>query len=258
MVDTLTLHPSARARQRSTRGFTLLEVLLASLIFAVVIGAIYTVYAGNQAVFTRGERLTDLQQNARGALDLLGREIRMAGYTDDPIPAANSNPRRDPNPIIIARSDLLVIRGNVDMAQPGGGFDVFFAVQANQTAACAAPPCLLRGVYGPPSPAAGAYALEGAGATWGVVGFNIQTITFTYFDANNNQVDPGAPPNALDGANVGVALPGLLTPYTQRGQVRRIVVTVTAADNRGALPYGGKAPVYTLWTDINIRNLEGT
>ena len=256
MVDTLTLHPSARARQRSRRGFTLLEALLASLIFVVVIGAIYTVYAGNQAMFTRGERMTDLQQNARGALDLLGREIRMAGYADTPGPPANSNPGRNPNPIIIDRSDLLVIRGNVTKAQPGGGVDVFYAVQPNQTAICVTPPCLLRGVYNPPG--VGAYSLEGAGATWDVVAYNIRTVTFTYFDANNNQVDPGAPPNALDGANVGVAFPGLLATYTERGLVRRVVVTVTAADNRGALPYGGNAPVYILWTDINIRNLEGS
>lgn len=246
---------STPAGRRSPRGFTLLEALLASVIFVVVIGAIYVSYMGNTALFTKGERMTDLQQNARGALDLLSREIRMAGYTDSPVPVPNSSPGRDPNPVIIARSDLLVIRGNVDKAQPGGSIDVYYAVQPNQTAACAAPPCLLRGVYNPPG--VGAYNLEVGGA-WDVIAYNIRSVAFTYFDASNNPLDPGAPPNALDGADVGTPFPALLNNYTARARVRRVLLTVTAADNRGELPYGGKAPVYTLWTDINIRNLEGT
>ncbi len=240
------------------RGFTLLEALLASVIFLVVVGAIYVSYSGNSALFTRGERMTDLQQNARGSLDLLSREIRMAGYTDSPAPAPNSNPGRDPNPIVIARGDLLVIRGNVDKSSPGGSIDVVYAVQPAQTAACAAPPCLLRGTYNPPG--AVTYALEGAGATWGVIAYNIRSIAFAYFDQNNNLLDPGAPPGALDGATLGTPFPGLLDNYatSARAQVRRVVVTITAADNRGELPYGGNAPIYTLWTDITIRNLEGS
>ena len=250
------MRPFPPGGRRSPGGFTLLEVLLATVIFSVVMAALYVSYSGNTALFTKGERMTDLQQNARGALELLSREIRMAGYNDFPTPVANFNPGRNPNPFIIAQQGILVIRGNVDMAQPGGAIDVFYGVEPNQTAACAAPPCLLRGAYTPPGLVA--YTLGGAGATWGVVAFNIQSITFTYFDGNNNQLDPGAPPNALDGASVGTAFPAVLANYIVRGQVRRVVVTVTAADTRGALPYGGKAPVYTLWTDINIRNLEGS
>ncbi len=250
------MQPFPPAPRRSMRGFTLLEALMASVIFVVVMAAIYVSYAGNEALFTKGERMTDLQQNARGALELLSREIRMAGYNDFPNPVPNFNPGRNPNPFIIAQRDALVIRGNVDMSQPGGAYDIFFGVQTTQTALCATPPCLLRGAYNPPGLVA--YTLGGPGATWDVVAYNIQSITFAYFDGNNNPLDPGAPPGALDGANVGTGFPGVLATYTVRGQVRRVVVTITAADTRGALPYGGKAPVYTLWTDINIRNLEGT
>ncbi len=229
---------------------------MAAVIFSVVMAAIYVSYSGDQALFTQGERMTDLQQNARGALDLLSREVRMAGYNDFPAPVPNFNPGRNPNPFIIAQRDVLVIRGNVDMSQPGGAYDIFFGVQPTQTAICATPPCLLRGAYNPPGLVA--YTLEGAGATWDVVAFNIQSIAFAYFDGNNNPLDPGAPPTALDGAGVGTAFPAVLGNYIQRGLVRRVVVTITAADTRGALPYGGLPPVYTLWTDINIRNFEGT
>ncbi len=248
--------------RRAPRGFTLLEVLLASVIFLVVVGAIYVSYVGNTALFTQGERLTDLQQNARGALDLLAREIRLAGYMDVALPAPTA-PVRSPNPIIIARSNLLVIRGDVTVSQVP--MDVFYGVQNPPTAFCPAPappapasPCLLRGTYTGANMGTGTYTLGGAGATWAVVAFNIQSVTFTYFDANNIPLIPTVPP-ALDGADVTVGFPALLTQnnYQQRGQVRRVVMTLTAADTRGALPYGGRAPVYMLWTDINIRNLEG-
>ncbi len=257
------MHRVRVSARRAPRGFTLLEVLLASVIFVVVVGAIYVSYVGNTAIFTQGERLTDLQQNARGALDLLAREIRLAAFMDV-TPPAPSNPFKSPNPIIIARSDLLVIRGDVTVSQQP--MDVFYGVQNPPTALCPAPapptpasPCLLRGTYAGANLGTGTYTLGGAGATWAVVAFNIQSVTFAYFDANNNQLNPGAPPGALDGADVTVAFPALLTQnnYQQRGQVRRVVLTLTAADSRGALPYGGRAPVYTLWTDINIRNLEG-
>ncbi len=243
---------------------------MAAVIFSVVMGAIYVSYSANQALFTRGERMTDLQQNARGALDLLSREIRMAGYNDFPgvAPNCNLNPGRNPNPFIIAQQNVLVIRGNVDLSQCGGAFDVFYGVQTGQAGSVCPPPlpgqppmsCLLRGTYAGPNMGAGTYTLEGPGAAWAVVAFNIQSITFTYFNAGNNQLNPGPPPGALDGADVTVAFPALLTMnnYLLRGAVRRVVVAITAADTRGALPYGGRAPVYTLWTDINIRNLEGT
>jgi len=62
------------------QGFTLVEVLFASALFAIVLAGVYVIYNTNQATYTRGEGRADLQQNARVALDEMTRELLMAGY----------------------------------------------------------------------------------------------------------------------------------------------------------------------------------
>ena len=62
------------------RGFTLLEALLATVITAVVLGAIYTMYLANQETFLRGEARSDLQQSARIAMDAMLRALHGLGY----------------------------------------------------------------------------------------------------------------------------------------------------------------------------------
>ncbi len=62
------------------RGVTLLETLIASALFSLVIGGVYLLYTTMQNTLNRGELLTDVQQNARVGLDRMVQEIRMAGY----------------------------------------------------------------------------------------------------------------------------------------------------------------------------------
>lgn len=67
-------------------GFTLLELLAASAIFAVVMVAVYMMYESNQSLFRTGEALATAQQNARVALDGITAAIRMAGsFHPDPL-----------------------------------------------------------------------------------------------------------------------------------------------------------------------------
>ena len=61
------------------RGFTLVETLIAGVLSSFVLLGIYLMYETNQVSFTKGERQTDIQQNARIGLDRIIRELRLAG-----------------------------------------------------------------------------------------------------------------------------------------------------------------------------------
>ena len=62
------------------RGFTLLEVLLALALSSLTIGAIYSLYVSQVRNQVVRENILDMQQQARAALDLVSRELKMAGY----------------------------------------------------------------------------------------------------------------------------------------------------------------------------------
>ena len=76
---------------RDVRGFTLAEVIVALALSVVTLGAIFSLYLSqmkNQAV---GEDTLDMQQQARAALDLVSREVRMAGYDPRSVNRDNVN-----------------------------------------------------------------------------------------------------------------------------------------------------------------------
>ena len=61
-------------------GFTLVELLVAILFSAILMGAIYSSYLTQQRSYVVQEYVTEMQQNIRAALMMLERDIRMAGY----------------------------------------------------------------------------------------------------------------------------------------------------------------------------------
>jgi prepilin-type N-terminal cleavage/methylation domain-containing protein len=71
--------PMTHGRTRSEAGFSLVEVLVAMTITLIISGAIYGLLASGQGAFKREPELTDRQQNARIALNLIMRDIANAG-----------------------------------------------------------------------------------------------------------------------------------------------------------------------------------
>jgi prepilin-type N-terminal cleavage/methylation domain-containing protein len=61
------------------RGFTLVELIIVIGIFTIVMAAIYSVFVRSNRVYISQEEVVAAQQEARSALEILGREIRMAG-----------------------------------------------------------------------------------------------------------------------------------------------------------------------------------
>lgn len=64
----------------SNQGFTLTELLVAMTISGIVAAGIYSTFYSQQKSYTTQEQVAAMQQNLRGAMFLLEREVRMAGH----------------------------------------------------------------------------------------------------------------------------------------------------------------------------------
>jgi hypothetical protein len=205
-------------------------------------------------MYTAGARKVDVQQSGRVGMDMLVRQIRMAGYFPenfDTPGTGNDVAPADRNSIHVATPTALANYGAAngcldanndqicDDPQPVGRSQVFLFCLAGNT---------LLSKAGPLG-AASSYDCADTAMTQ-VVADNITGLTFAYFDQDHNQL-PGPAGGTLDGQGLG-GLPGGFGLGTDRAAVRTIVITMTAQEN---VP--GQAPqTYTLTTNIRLRNMN--
>jgi type IV pilus assembly protein PilW len=64
---------------RSEKGFTLVEIMVTLAIMAVVMAGVYLTFYSQQKSYTVQEQVAEMQQNLRGAMYLMSKEIKMAG-----------------------------------------------------------------------------------------------------------------------------------------------------------------------------------
>lgn len=67
-------------RLRSTKGTSIMEVLVALFLTGIITAAIFQIYINQHKNWSIQGDVTEMQQNARAAIDELTRQIRMAGY----------------------------------------------------------------------------------------------------------------------------------------------------------------------------------
>lgn len=72
---------------RSEHGFTLYELMVAAAISSFVLLAVHAIYKSQQKSYVVQEQVSKIQQNMRGGMCCIQREIRMAGY--DPQASGN-------------------------------------------------------------------------------------------------------------------------------------------------------------------------
>jgi len=65
---------------KNKNGVTLIELLIALVISALLIAALYRTFIGQQKTYTVQEQVVDTQQNVRVAINKMMRDIRMAGF----------------------------------------------------------------------------------------------------------------------------------------------------------------------------------
>jgi type IV pilus assembly protein PilW len=67
-------------KAKSINGFTLVELLVSMTIGMVMLAAVTTTFMSQTRIYNAQEQINEMQQNARGALDIIAREVKMAGY----------------------------------------------------------------------------------------------------------------------------------------------------------------------------------
>ena len=80
--------PARISARHAHGGFTLVEIMIAVLIGLVLTGGLLQLLASTKQTYRFNEALARTQENGRFALEILNRDIRMAGFTG--CPAANT------------------------------------------------------------------------------------------------------------------------------------------------------------------------
>lgn len=71
---------SSSTASRTQGGFGLVELMIAMTIGLILLGGVGYLYIGSRGAFRTTDNLSRIQENARYALDVMSRDIRMAGY----------------------------------------------------------------------------------------------------------------------------------------------------------------------------------
>ncbi len=66
-------------RKRS-KGFTLIELLIAMALALVIITALSSAFLSQRKTYSVQEQISEMTQNVRAAMDMMSREIKMAGF----------------------------------------------------------------------------------------------------------------------------------------------------------------------------------
>jgi prepilin-type N-terminal cleavage/methylation domain-containing protein len=68
--------------RHNTKGMTLIELLVAMVICAMVVAGIYRVFIAQSKAYTVQDQVVEVQQSVRSAMEILLRDLRVAGYDD--------------------------------------------------------------------------------------------------------------------------------------------------------------------------------
>jgi type IV pilus assembly protein PilW len=93
------------------KAITLIELLVALVIFSIVIGSIYRLFISQTKAYTIQDQVVEVQQNVRGAMEIMLRELRMTGFDDDSTTAVSLS-----TPIIVPGDHSITVKYEYDGA----------------------------------------------------------------------------------------------------------------------------------------------
>jgi len=145
---------------RCSNGFTLVELLIAMALSLLVMGAVYALYINFIRTSTGQDKLLEVQQEARVAMERVAKEVRAAGcyYRN--------------NPILSAGSSVFEFESDVDPDPNNGPWMINYGLDTVNNE-------LTR------SEAAWTGSTYGAYTASQTVAGHVTGLTFTYYDENN-------------------------------------------------------------------------
>lgn len=166
---------------QASKGFTMIELLVAMVVSMLVMAAIYAAYSAQQRTYFAQDQVVEMQMNTRAALNMLMKEIRMAGY--DPLGTAGAG-------IVAANSHS--IEFTMDLTDDAGtddgdgdladiGESVYFGFNSATVDVLpqdGIPDAMVNGVH-----VAAPLTRSTDGVTFEFIAENIQAIHFQYLDA---------------------------------------------------------------------------
>ncbi len=223
MKQNTLIHEKTRSSMSGAGGFSLIEMLIGSAVFVVVLLAVLMILDISQRDYASGAARSDAQQNVRVVLESMAREWRMAGY--GPSKAGCSPP-----PVgAVTAFNPLTFRADVDGDNCVDQVTYAFEAPADTTKPC--------DVSDP--------------ATIGKITRSVQA----WDGVNWNPATPG-PMDKFDVAQCMTALS--ITSYDSIGavtavaaNVRRLNISITGVENAR----GTSSRSYTVTTDVRLRNL---
>ena len=69
-----------KVHSQKQKGFTLIELMVSLAIGSLVLIGVYDIYISQSSQYMLRYQVSDMQQSARIGMDMMSREIRMAGY----------------------------------------------------------------------------------------------------------------------------------------------------------------------------------
>lgn len=218
--------------RRRTGGFSLLEVLITTALFSVVMAGVYALYTTMQDTYTRGEMKSDLHQNARVGLDRLVQELRMAGY--DPENALGQVTDQPFNEIRAAGASCL----SFVTYRTHSGLEKTVRVTYSLSGTT------LRRGEDDWNQASHVFS----GPSTQPLAESVSQLAFTYYDAFNRILTPTG--GVTGGCPTGSTPSIPVLDASQAGQARRVAITLRTLDSRPRmLPES-----YTLTSHVYLRN----
>ena len=87
------------------KGLTLIELLVGLVICAIVVAGIYRLFIAQGKAYVVQDQVVEVQQNVRSAMEVMLRDLRMAGFDDDTTPLVTN-----PEPPVLPGDTSVTVR----------------------------------------------------------------------------------------------------------------------------------------------------